>query len=164
MSAFDGVPVVLVAAQIRGGKRGVGPLGGVVDSPVKAVDVQLHVVAVAGRLAHGQQRLVGELVADVLGLVLAPDPGIVEIGAEGDRIERIGGPVAEQREIELAGTVRGLEDEAERVLLKARVAPHAPLHPQGRVDLERLARGGIEILQRRRHFHVVDRSRWRRCP
>src|SRR5688572_26447594 len=46
------VPGVAVAAEIRGGKSGVGTLDGIVEAPVPAVDEQVHEAGMRSDAAH----------------------------------------------------------------------------------------------------------------
>jgi len=142
------VPLLLVAAQVGRRKRRVGPLHRVVHAPVQAVDVEVHERAVRGGAHHGQQRPVGELVADELGLGAPPRPAVVEIRAQHDRVELVGGLIAEERELELRGPVDVLEEHPQRVLLVHRLAPHAAVHAEPGVDLEFTRAVGIEVLER----------------
>jgi len=142
----NGVPLVLIASVVTGGEGGIGTLDGIVEPPVKAVDVQMDEHPVRRDVACRSLQLAAELVPRVLLGVPRVAPGIAVVGpgAKRDRVELVHGAFAEQGVSQLRGSVGALEQEPERLLLRQSPFPEGPaLNAHAAIALEAVTTIGV---------------------
>ena len=157
VGAHQHVPVSFLAAEMPGGKARVEPFAGIVETPVKSVDVEVNPVAAARQPAHVAVRSLGPHVAQIgrgLGPVAQTDEATaagnharVRI-ARGPAIDKTGGAQNDVVELlHLAGepvvaqfrrAVFAFEQQSERMLGRALIKPtgialhtHAAIHGEG---------------------------------
>src|SRR6185437_13933795 len=109
---------LLVAAEISGAVRGLGPFGRVVKAPILAVDIKMIVIPAFALMALGQLGVARELVAQTDEPVIPfKAPRVVLERTKIKSIERGGASLARKRRIvQLRRAVLLAEEKTERVL------------------------------------------------
>ena len=148
VEATLGVDVVifLLASEVTGGERIVGPFHGVVQSPVQTVDVKVDEVTVSGKAPGGQLAIGRPAILQIRCTTTAVRPDVVETRPEGECVERVHRVVAEHGEVELLGPVLALERESEGVLFVAAAAAGAADDAHSGVYLEPGRAVGVDPL------------------
>ncbi len=148
---FEHVPVVFLAAVVGAGEGTVRALAGVVESPVQAVDVEVHEHSVRSRVARVVLEISHELVPRELGIRLVAGPSVAVVGArsQDDRVELLGRVLAKQGIPKLRRAVLALEPQAERMFPAcAGLAEVRALDLNAAVDLETLRAIGVDQFDR----------------
>ena len=137
----DAVPLVFVGAEIVLTKAGVGPLSGIEDAPIDAVDVKMHEAPAARRDAEVLRCAASEFIAGVLHIgAVAPLIAVVRFHADNEAVELLGRVRAEERVAQLGGAVDAFEKNAERLFERqAEIAKRPALNADAAVELEVLA-------------------------
>ncbi len=127
------------------GPVGIAAFGGIVDAPVKAVEVEVHPGSTRGRLPHGELGFPQHEIAQVVWLHRGVDPGIGEDRLEDKAVKFPDFSLAKEGEVQLGGAELATEEEGERFLGSgAVVAAPASGEANTAVDLD-LRAGAIRI-------------------
>src|SRR5262249_21959155 len=151
LALVDHIVVLPVTAKVGGSEACVGTFREVVDTPVKAIEIEVNVTIVGCRPAHGALRVFHPGVASALGAQLPGavpmNPGIVVVGAQDQSVEFFYGRIWKHGIMQLRCAVLLFEEKAEGVLWGFfRLAIVIALNADAAIDLEfGLAVGGNKL-------------------
>ena len=130
------IKVVFSAIEVRGGVVGVGALGGIVDTPVESVEIEMHPRAARGGLPHRKLGLAQHQVPQVIRPHRGIDPGVGEDGLQNQPIKFVHLPFPTERKVELGFPEFPPEEEREGLLGSGTVmAAPSTGNPDRAIDL-----------------------------